>query len=249
MNMRRLTYLMAALLCWSGAAPAQELRRASVWDLKLGQAISAQPSPDAFRGFACGSNGGPPRQRLAGWTDFARCPAEPTGLHEVYFEYDDEYEYIARARDLEREVARWAGTTEATFPVIVSALFDAGGVLKGIRVVTDPRPDHRVDTADADLRKRDDAYLFGTRMASRFDIDASRDCTALPPAEGESAVGGLFVKQACELADPEHRRKIALRVNFFRKPGQNAFNPQMSTQLTQGQFESSARLEVLVGGE
>jgi hypothetical protein len=249
MNLRHLAILMAALLCCNSAAPAQELRRASVWDLALGQPISAQPSPDAFRGFACGSNGGPPRQRLTGWSDYMRCGAEPGGLHEVYFEYDDEYEYIARARDLEREVARWAGTTEATFPVIVSALFDAGGVLKGIRVVTDPRPDHRVDTADADLRKRDDAYLFGTRMASRFDIDASRDCTALPPAEGESAVGGLFVKQACELADPAHGRKIALRVNFFRKPGQNAFNPQMSTQLTQGQFESSARLEVVVGGE
>jgi hypothetical protein len=248
-NLRHLAILMAALLCCNSAAPAQELRRASVWDLALGQPIAAQPSPDAFRGFACGSNGGAPRQRLTGWSDYMRCGAEPGGLHEVYFEYDDEYEYIARARDLEREVARWAGTTEATFPVIVSALFDAGGVLKGIRVVTDPRPDHRVDTADADLRKRDDAYLFGTRMASRFDIDASRDCTALPPAEGESAVGGLFVKQACELADPAHGRKIALRVNFFRKPGQNAFNPQMSTQLTQGQFESSARLEVVVGGE
>jgi hypothetical protein len=34
-------------------------------------------------------------------------------------------------------------------------------------------------------------------------------------------------------------------VNYFRKPGQSAFNPQMPTQLTQGQFESSARLEVL----
>jgi hypothetical protein len=243
-----LASLMAAMLCWSAAAGAQDLRRASVWDLKLGQPIAAQPSPDEFHGFACGSNGGPPRQRLTGWSDFARCAAEPSGLHEVYFEYDDEYEYIARARDLEREVARWAGTSESTFPVIVSALFDTGGVLKGIRVVTDARPDHRIDTADADLRKRDDAYLFGGRMASRFNIDAGRDCTALPPAEGESAVGGLFIKQSCELSDPAHGRKIALRVSFFRKPGQSAFNPQMATQLTQGQFESSARLEVLDGG-
>jgi hypothetical protein len=235
---------MAALL-WTAGVPAQELRRATVWDLKLGQPIAAQPSADEFRGFACGSNGGPPRQRLTGWRDFARCPAEPGGLREVYFEYDDEYEYIARAKDLEREVARWAGTTELGFPVIVSALFDAGGVLEGIRIVTDPRPEHRVDTTDADLRKRDDAYLFGGRMAARFDIDAQRDCAASPPAEGESAVGGLFIKQSCERVDPEHGRKVALKVNFFRKPGQSAFNPQMSTQLTQGQFESSARLEVL----
>jgi hypothetical protein len=249
-DMRHIAIFLLALLCWTGGARAQDLRRASVWDLKLGQPISAQPSPDEFRGFACGSNGGPPRQRLTGWSDFARCGAEPSGLHEVYFEYDDEYEYIARARDLDREVARWAGTTELTFPVIVSALFDAAAVLKGIRVVTDSRPEHRIDTTDADLRKRDDAYLFGASMASRFNIDAKRDCMALPPAEGESAVGSLFVKQSCELIDPEHKRKIALRVNFFRKPGQSAFNPQMATQLTQGQFESSARLEVLdLGGQ
>jgi hypothetical protein len=239
---------MAALLCCTGTAAAQELRRATVWDLKLGQPIAAQPSADEYRGFACGSNGGPPRQRLTGWRDFARCPAEPSGLREVYFEYDDEYEYIARAKDLEREVARWAGTTELAFPVIVSALFDGSGVLTGIRIVTDPRPEHRIETTDSDLRKRDDAYLFGGRMAARFDIDAKRDCTASPPAEGESAVGGLFIKQSCERVDAERGRKIALKVNYFRKPGQSAFNPQMPTQLTEGQFESSARLEVLVTG-
>jgi hypothetical protein len=199
--MLKVAISLLALLCWSCTALAEDLRRASVWDLKLGQPISAQPSPLEFRGFACGSNGGPPRQRLAGWSDFARCAPEPSGLHEIYFEYDDEYEYIARAKDLEREVARWAGTTELAFPVIVSALFDAKGVLEGIRIVTDSRPDHRVDTTDADLRKRDDAYLFGGRMASRFDIDGKRDCAALPPAEGESAVGDLFIKQSCTLVD------------------------------------------------
>ena len=234
---------LAALLCCS-LAHAQEPRRATVWDLKLGQGIAAQPSRDEFRGFACGSNGGPPRQRLTGWSDFARCPAEPDGLREVYFEYDDEYEYIARARDLETEIARWAGTTELSFPVIVSALFDAGGVLKGIRVVTDSRPDYRNDITEADLHKREDAYLFGGRMAARFDIDSKRDCTALPPAEGESPVGGLLIKQSCTLPEPEHHRRIELKVNLYRKPGQSAFNPQMSTQLTQGQFESSARLEI-----
>jgi hypothetical protein len=246
--MRYIATTLLALLAWTGTASAQALRRATVWDLKLGQPIAAQPSRDEFRGFACGSNGGPPRQRLTGWSDFARCPAEPGGLHEVYFEYDDELEYIARAKDLEREVTRWAGTTELGFPVIVSALFDGAGVLEGIRIVTDPRPEHHIETTDADLRKREDSYLFGGRMASRFDIDAKRDCTALQPAEGESPVGSLFIKQSCELMDAEHKRRIALKVNFFRKPGQSAFNPQMSTQLTQGQFESSARVEVLETG-
>ena len=243
MHMRFATSLVSALLLAS-AASAQGLRRDTVWDLKLGQPVAAQPAASEYRGFACGSNGGPPRRRLSGWSEFALCPAEPSGLYEVYFEYDDELEYIARARDLDREVARWAGTTEMNFPVITSALFDAQGVLKGIRLVTDPRPEHRIETNDADLAARTEAYMFGGRMASRFDIDAKRDCSALKPAEGESPVGDLFVKQACERTDAQEHRKVILRVNYFRKPGQSAVNPQMPTQLTQGQFESSARLEV-----
>jgi hypothetical protein len=246
--MRHASVVLLGLVFGAAAAEAQELRRASIWDLKLGEPVSAQPSANEFRGFACGANGGPPRQPLTGWSDFPRCGAEANGWHEVYFEYDDEYEYIARARDLPREVARWAGTTEAGFPVIVSALFDDQGVLKGIRIVTDPRPEHRADIADAGLRKRADAYLFGGLMAARHGIDAGRDCTSLPAVEGESAVGTLFVKQTCELTDAARGLRIRLRTSYFRKPGQSGVNPQQPTQLTQGQFESSARIQISVIG-
>ena len=242
--MRSVTMLVLGLICWSTAIAAEDLRRATVWDLKLGQPASAQPAPGQFRGFACGSNGGPPRQQLSGWADFRRCPAEASGLREVYFEYDDEYEYIARAKDLPREVSRWAGTTEAGFPVVVSALFNDDGVLKLVRVVTDSRPEYRNDITEANLRKRADAYLFGGLMAARNGIDAGRDCVSLPAAEGESAVGELFVKQSCELTDAPRARKITVRANYFRKTGQSGVNPQLPTQLTQGQFESSARLEI-----
>src|SRR5438045_5517202 len=155
-TLRATTFLLGLICCT--AAAAQELRRATVWDLKLGRPLGAQPPSDQFRGFACGANGGPPRQPLSGWDDFMRCPVEPNGLREVYFEYDDEYEYIARARDLPREIARWAGTTEAGFPVIVSALIDDQATVQGIRIVTDPRPDHRPDAMDANLKTRTDAY-------------------------------------------------------------------------------------------
>src|SRR5262249_60738317 len=107
--------------------PGKQMGRPTLWAIKLAEPIAAQPSPDEFRGFACGSNGGAPRQPLTGWRDFARCRAEADGLHEVYFEYDDELEYIARAKDIDREITRWAGTTEALFPVVVSALFDDRG--------------------------------------------------------------------------------------------------------------------------
>src|SRR5262249_51679422 len=136
----------------------------------------------------------------------------------------------------------WAGTHEVTFPVIVSALFDNAGVLKGIRMVTDARPEHRNDITEANRKKRDEAYTLAAVMASRFDIDAEHDCEAIPPAEGESPVGSLFVKRVCERKDAG--RRIVVRANLFRKPGQSGYNPQLPTQLTQGQFESSARLEI-----
>jgi hypothetical protein len=241
---RYVASVLVGLLCSAAMAQEQPLRRATVGDLKLGGPIAAQPSPNEFKSFACGSNGGPPRQRLTGWNDFMRCRAETNGLHEVYFEYDDELEYIARARDLDREITRWAGTTEAGFSVIVSALFDDAGFLKGIRLVTDARPDHRNDITQADLRKAAEAYQFGGVMASRYDIEAKRDCISLPAAAGESAVGELLVKQRCELAQPARGRRIIVQANLFRKPGQRAVNPQLPTQLTEGQFESSARLEI-----
>jgi hypothetical protein len=97
---------------------------------------------------------------------------------------------------------------------------------------------------DAGMRKRADAHLFGQLMAARFGIEPGRDCKALPPAEGESAIGDIFVKQLCELTDVRNARNVTVAANFFRKPGQSGVNPQLPTQLTQGQFESSARLEI-----
>jgi hypothetical protein len=241
--------LLVAILACALAAPAaaQSEGRATVWDLKLGAPVAEQPPPDAFRAFACGSNGGAPRAPLAGFDGFRRCPAEPDGLHEIYVEYDDELEYIARARDDERAISRWAGTHEVMFPVIVSALFDDSGILRGIRIVTDARPEHRNDITEANRRKRDEAYTLASVMASRFGIDPARDCRALAPAEGETPVGDLFIKRVCERTDGG--RRIVIRANLYRKPGQSGHNPQLPTQLTQGQFESSTRVEIYEGGQ
>jgi hypothetical protein len=237
--------LIFGMLCAMAAVPAaQPLRRATIWDLKLGAPIAEQPQPNEFRGFACGSNGGAPRAPLTGWADFKRCPADADGLYEVYFEYDDELEYIARAHDNDREISRWAGTHEVTFSVITSALFDDAGILKGIRMVTDARPEHRNDITEADRKKREEAYALGAVMAARFDMDPAQDCRSLPPAEGESPVGSLFVKRVCERKDAAAGRRIVVRANLYRKPGQSGYNPQLPTQLTQGQFESSARVEI-----
>jgi hypothetical protein len=242
--------LIIGVACWMAApADTQPMHRATIWDLKVGALIAEQPNPSEFRGFACGSNGGPPRAPLTGWADFKRCALEADGLREVYFEYDDELEYIARAHDNDREISRWAGTHEVTFPVITSALFDDAGMLKGIRMVTDARPEHKNDITEANRKKREEAYTLGTVMASRFNVDPAQDCQALPLAEGESPVGSLFVKRVCERDDLAAGRRIVIRVNLFRKPGQSGYNPQLPTQLTQGQFESSARVEIYQLGQ
>ena len=225
------------------AAGAQQ-RRLTVWDLALGAPLATQPPAIEFRAFACGAKGGPPRQPLKGFADFTRCAPEADGLREVAFEYDDELEYIARARDLDREISRYAGTTEHGYNILPSALFDAPGVLRAIRMVTDPRPDYRRDVTEADTRKRAEAYKFGGVMAARFDIDAARDCRSSPAAGGESPVGGLFVKLDCDKLDADQKRRFILTVRMLRKPGQTDRDPRNPGQLTGGQFDSWAMLEV-----
>ena len=234
-------FLSAAVA--AGSATAAPAGRLTVWDLRLGTPVSALPGRDAFRGFACGSAGGPPRAPLEGFSAFMRCSPEPSGLREVYFEYDDELEYIGRAHDDERAVARFAGTHEQGFPVIVSALIDDAGILRGIRMVTDARPEHRNDVIEADRRKREEAHMLASVMASRFDIDPARDCRTIPPAEGETPVGDLFIKTVCERT--RDGRRIVVGASFFRKPGQSGYDPRAPGELTHGQFESSARLEIL----
>src|SRR5262245_32687971 len=70
-----------ALLCF-GAAVAQQLPAPRIWDVALGTPVAELPA-DEFVDPACGSNGGPPARVLASFAEFALCPAEPSGLHEV----------------------------------------------------------------------------------------------------------------------------------------------------------------------
>jgi len=51
-----------------------------------------------FGELACGSNGGPPRQKLEDWSDFAKCRVEESSLHEVYARFDDEDDGAIDAR-------------------------------------------------------------------------------------------------------------------------------------------------------
>lgn len=228
----RAVLVIAALFLGAGLARAEEQpARADIWTLKLGTPVTALPR-DAFVDYACGSNGGPPQQSLAGWSDYDKCRPEPNGLREVYFRYDDELEYWAKAHRARTLIAQYSGTKVMDFPVIVSALFDADGTLAGLRIVTDPR---------VGPQERKEAYTLGNFFKARYGRD-KWECIDTAPAPGETPVGSLYINRRCsKLADGGMR--VVLATRFMRKPGQSEFSG--SGKLTIGQFESSTRLELL----
>ena len=188
--------------------------------------------PDEFTDYACGTNGGPPSIPLAGWRDFRRCRPDAQGLHEVYFRYDDELEYWAKAHRARTLIAQYAGTKVLDFPVIVSGLFDEGGALAGLRIITDPQ---------ASPQDRKQAYTLTNFLKARYGSEGW-NCTDASPAPGETPVGNLYINQRCaKRANADMR--VVIETKFFRKPGQAEFSN--SGKLTIGQFESLTRLELL----
>jgi len=213
-----------------GRAQAQEPpRRSEVWDLKLGTPIARLA--DDFTDYACGTNGGPPSLPLNSFADFRRCRPDAMGLREVYFRYDDELEYWAKANNFTTEIEKYSGTKVYDFPVVLSARFDDAGVLASLRIVSDPR-----DTS----RDRDEAYLLRNFLTARYGRDGW-DCADLPPVEGETPVGRTFIKQHCRKAVEGAIADI--ETHFFRKKGQYQYDPQTG-RATEGQFESLVRFEL-----
>jgi hypothetical protein len=229
---RILAALLLTLLPASTPVGAQERPpRLEVWDLRLGAGVDQLP--DEFVDHACGTNGGPPSLPLNGWSDFRRCRAEPSGLREVYFRYDDELEYWAKANGLADQMEQYSGTKTYGFPVVVSALIDAQGLLGGIRIVSDPR-----DTS----QNRDEAYLLRNFLTARFGRD-NWQCQDLALEDGETPVDGVFVKQRCR-KQIDARTSATLATRYLRKPGQSRLDPRNGRE-TAGQFESTASFELV----
>src|SRR5438874_2336717 len=67
-----------------------------IWDVQLGAPVGELPEEE-FVDPACGTNGGPPGLPIGTFEQFEKCRAEASGLREVWFRYDDEFEFIARA--------------------------------------------------------------------------------------------------------------------------------------------------------
>lgn len=232
---------LSALICAATAAQsqiAQEARDAglyapSIWELNIGAHASELPR-DEYINYACGTNGGPPSLVLADWRQFARCTPEAAGgLREVYFRYDDEPEYWAKARSMSTQAALFEYTSAYEIPVIASALFDANGFLTGIRMVTDPR---------VPVEKREKGSALANFLMARYGDDGWT-CVDLPAAPGETQYRGLHLKQRCDKADAIDGVRLSLDVHNYRKAGQYLIDP-LTNLPTEGQFESTTRFEL-----
>ncbi len=224
-----LSGLLSASEALSGAD--ERPRRLEIWDLQLGSPVAQLP--DEFVDYACGTNGGPPSRALEGWRDFRRCRPEASGLREVYFRYDDELEYWAKANNLLHQMQQYSGTKTYGFPIVASVLVNPEGIVSGIRIISDPRGE-----------ERDEAYLLRNFLNARLGKEGW-DCEGLPPAEGETPIGGIFVKQRCR-KQVDERTMASLSTRHLRKPGQSQFDPQSGKE-TRGQFESGVRFELIRG--
>jgi hypothetical protein len=225
-----IAFVVATLAIAGGAGAQTQPDPGEIHGLKLGLAAQAM-TLDGWGQLACGSDGGPPRQELDVWSDFMKCRAEANGLREVAARFDDEDEYVAKALGEPLYAGRQTGTRVAGHPVILSALFDDGGTLRGIRMVSDPR---------ATPAQRRMAHLFGVAVINRYGTDGWH-CADFPLADGESAVGGVFIKQRCGKTMPE--LALTVETHFLRKPGQHDVDPD-SHEYTQGAFDSWTRFEL-----
>jgi len=223
--------LIAAWLAPLAALQAQDRpKRLSIWDIRIGDAISE--IPDAFVNYACGTNGGPPSVPLASVAEFKKCRPDANGLREVYFEYDDELEYWARALDLKAEIRMYSGTTAYEFPIVASVLLDEAGRVRGERMVTDPR--------QHTSRRRNEFWLLANFLRQRYGEDGW-ECRDLPPDEGEGPAGSLFIKKHCEKAADGLR--LALEQRYLQKKGQHFVDPHTGGPQTEA-YESGTRFEI-----
>jgi hypothetical protein len=202
-----------------------------IWDVQLGTPVGELPE-DEFVDPACGTNGGPPGLRIAGFEQFERCRAEASGLREIWFRYDDEVEFTARAARDPDAVARTNAMVVLGQPVILSLLIDRAGLVQGYRIFTDPH-------ADAELRIN--AYTVAIAFKAHSGPEGWA-CDDMPPAEGETPILGTFIKQRCEkVAGGE---QIVVETRHYYKPGQALIDPNTNLP-TVNQFESSARIQLV----
>ena len=192
------------------ATAADDPLEGDLRQLRVGMTVDQLP-PEGYVDLACGSNGGQPGAALGDWADFQRCPADGAGLREVAFGFAESR--LAELGD------QWEGTKVAGHPVIPSLLIDDGGVVQGLRIVTDP---------EARLYLKKKAFLLGIRVLGRYGRDGWT-CTDAEPGNGKTSVGGVFIDRSCEKIF--HDRHLILKTDLYRTAEQHGRDLTGATRL------------------
>jgi hypothetical protein len=188
----------AAFLALSGAPQPQAEESNDLREFRLGMKAEELPTT-GYIDFACA---GAPEKALSGWRDYRECPADPSGLHEVRFRYDEGANPMAKVN------SNYEGTRVGGHPVLISLLIDDHGTVAGLKIVTDPH---------ARLFMHKKAFLLAQQAKARYG-EEGWTCAEAQPTDDEQPVGGVFIKEHCEKATPT--RRIMVERDLFRHPGQ-----------------------------
>ena len=171
--------------------------------------------------------------QLGGFSEFRRCRPEPDGLREVYFRYDDELEYWAKANNFATEIKRFSGTKIFDFPVVLSGAFRRQWHPCGhphhraTRAI--PRASARKPTCCAISSPRATAATAGTASICR-PRTARRRCSAPSSSSAARSPSTATPSPTCRPATSARRARRRL-------------DPRSGRQ-TEGQFESFVRFEL-----
>ncbi|MBP0111037.1 hypothetical protein [Bradyrhizobium vignae] len=195
---RLLIWALPLSLLLAVGAHANARQAADLRDLSLGMLI-ANISAEEYVGLACADREG---AKLAAWSEFRACPADDMGLRAISFRFNNEINPLAAVNH------KYEGTKLGGHPVLLTGVVDRNGVLKRIRVDTDPN-------ARPFWHKK--AHLLAVIVRARYGDDGWT-CRDAERHTGETSVGGLLIKERCE-KNSEHRQLVLYR-EVYRRAGQ-----------------------------
>ena len=192
-----LACVLAGILLCAGVVRAQE--GGDLRDLRVGMSIDAIPAAEYIDLSCVGTHD----QTLVGWSDFRKCPQRRDGITLRSFRFNDRLNGLAQVNE------KYQGTKVAGHPVVLTLLIDEDGMIDGLRIDTDPQ---------ARLFWRKKAHLLALVVKSRYG-EEGWECHNVEPSGGETAVGGLFIKEHCEKIAGQ--RRLLLDRRLYRRPGQS----------------------------
>jgi len=187
---------VALALALAAIAPARAEDVNDVRNLRIGMPVAELPAT-GYDGFACAADAA---IKLAGWSDYKRCPADATGRRAVSFRYDEADNPLARVNE------GYTGTRVGGHPVLIALIVGEDARVAAIRIDTDPH---------ARLYMHKKAFLLAEQVKERYGQDGW-ECTEASPTAAEQPLGGMFIKQHCEKTTPA--RHLVLDRELFRNP-------------------------------